>query len=332
MTVVGGGLWWPMDPTNLIFSSGGATIASGRSWGMVCRAPRAGLVTSVGFLVGGVADTVRVSVRSVDPVTGWPTNNEETYYRDLPVTAGAAAWRDVSPTTTGADGGTARLVAAGEPIAIVLRRLNVVATGTVTVSTSFGIAAGVSPTYTVASVAEVTWTKSGRPQLALAIDGTYCYPEQTWFGYGPANIGDPLTTAVIGQEVGARFALPYTALCAGAVMGMRSTLADFEIRLYSGAGSLLASAARTPAQRQGSGSWHPYITWPTDIALSQGVGYRLAVYQAGAGTLSFQCTRMSPLLQAATLPCVATTRTGGGAWTDDLTRWPHFVLSLPSVT
>jgi hypothetical protein len=326
---VGGGVWWPTGPQNFILASQASkAIASSGTSGFVFRAPFSGDITKIGLQLSGPADTVRVSVRLVDLTTGFPVA-AETYYRDFVVPSASPTWMDLSPTDTGADGGGTRTVAVGEPIALMVRRLNTLGGGFVNLNNAGVLGDGES--YTLGASPEPAWGKTtNKPMVALALDGDYVYPAATWFGDGTTSMYAPLTASAIGSEVGGRLVMPFNAMCAGAVMALL-TNADYEIRLYTDAGSLLASKALTDQQHSESGTFHPYVAWPTDVPLVKGDAYRLTAYQTTTGSLKLFCTTMSAAIQAAGVAAIATSR-AGGAWTDDATRFPHLALSLPGIS
>lgn len=293
-------------------------------------APKAGNIHKVHFRTGTVStgDTLRVSFQNVDAL-GYPDNTDD-QYRDLVVdSADDNAWLSTGIISSdGTDGGALRAVSVGERLAVVFKFPSYVAGSLWLQYMSSGSTHG-HTFLAFSNDSGTTWAlQAGTVVAAVEYDdGSMAFlenasPIKTITFQGVLSTSTP-------DEYCLKFRLPFPTRCLG--MSVFGASQDIEMGLYPDSGAALATG--TPLPSSATMGIRRTIMFSSAVDLAANTWYRLSWKPTTASSRSIPVhTLHSAAYREAFSPGLnfaLGTRTDGGAWSDDDTK---FIVATPLIS
>lgn len=319
----------------------GRTLVTGTGTGsrlaIVIRVPKSGTLSGVRIPLATCTapQDVRVAFQNLAATTAFPDNTED-QFRDEP----ASKWvtntimESGLITSDGTDSGSLRTVTAGEALAITLRWVS--ATGT-----------SIQP-----------WIRNGNtaPQSYGSLGYNTRWGASNWFGSDLGFGGVELVYSDGTREVPGwmriqhnitlnthqlswspdEYALKFTARFGGKI-GMlgawwanTSTSANVEWSIYDEASTVLARVSQANVFKNG-GRVPTFQRFLPAITIARDSTYRVSCRPSGANNIDILTTRIDATEQAGhpfgASGCLST-RTNDGAWTDDATKMPFYLIGF----
>lgn len=320
---------------------GGTTLnASGDRIGFVIQCPKAGVLDKFEFRTNAVANNpdngIRPSFQTIDLATGFPDGTQD-QFRDITGTITADTWQVPGlMTSDGTDTGTKRTVAAGELLGCVVDFVSFVASDSFQVAT-LGSTAPIRNQYMAdGSTGAYAMNATNMPILALKYDdGTYAtftlpfWPVQNWnaIATGTGTTPDERALKIV--------ALPLAMRTTG-VWVLGDLDGTIDLVLYNAASGVIDTISLDPDVRNAGNSARQFALWPNGPhTLSAGVVYRVAVKPTSATTCYVETIEVPSSGYMQCLPggsnLILSTRTDGGAWSDDATRRPMITLEINGI-
>jgi hypothetical protein len=325
-----------------IFGTFSSTVldASTEKAALIIQAPKSGTIESVEFIpttgtTVNAASALRVSLQDVSATNGNPDGTQD-QYRDLAGSdLSAGTWVSSGIiSSNGTDGGTKRSVTKGDILSVVWEYQTFTASDVVRLGGVLRGSFSKSDYPYGDSQASGTWTKQDNlPIVAIKYaDGSYVEVAGIW----PAT-GDPTVAYNSGStpdERALRFKLPAAMRVAGAWF-MCDCDGDLEVVLYDNAGTAQRTIAIDKDIRQETTPGYRYVLFSSSIELAANTVYRLAIKPTSATSITLtEVTFNSNAIMAACpggIEMYLSTRTDGGAWTDDTARRPFIGLIIDGV-
>jgi len=312
--------------------------AAGEKLCGIFHAPKAGIITRIGFRLGnvGTGDTLRVSLQDVDAATGLPDGVQD-QYRDVVVGSGDDnLWvRTGIITHNGTDGGTPRTVARDEALAVVVEFPSYVAGSlalslfaAMAVRTAFGM-------QSFHALYTTSWTRYATA-FGFAIeysDGTFAWVPNAFPALTLAMAS--VSTVTAPDEIALRVSLPYPARCVGFWLASNIVAESADVVFYDAASNVLASRTIDKDMVMQAAAGLHGRRWASDVDLARDTVYRLAI-KPTTTTASTIASVILPSNHGVALwdqidgsrELYWSQRTDGGAWADDTLRRPGLGLLL----
>lgn len=306
------------------------------------RVPRSGILEGVriGLSTCTAPQDVRVAFQDIAAATNLPDNVED-QYRVEPASKFVtnAIFESGLITSDGTDGGGRRTVTAGEMLAVTMRWDG--ASGTLITPALYDVNASPQlychPNYTTRWGGSGNWFGSeiNPPCLDLVYEGGIV--ESTgWLSAFASVLQNAHTPASSPDEYALYFIPKFTGTVnrLGAWWNLLSTSVDVEWTIYDAAGNVMERLAQPNNEQGFTGRvpcWSPYFG---DVLLQRGLEYRISVRPTTAANLYAPTSSLTAGKRLAhpfgPVGCLST-RTDNGAWTNDVTKMPYYLIGYSAL-
>lgn len=279
----------------------------------------------MGTVTNAPANGLRVSFQSLDASNN--PDNIESQYRVIPAVI-ATGWQTPGlMTSDGTDGGTKRTVAVGDKVAYVIRFESFLTGNSVQPQGSNSSSGTPIGGYYSASSTNSgsTWNKATDiPLFALKYsDGVYrtvsngsCWPVS-------ANNVRSFNSGSTPDERAMRFQVPFNCRVRG-VMLYVDTDNPTDIILYDASSNVLATVSAVNSWRSEGNPGYVNYVFTTAQTLTRNTTYRLSVKPTSGSNIVLQTASVASAARLGSMPwgseIYSSTRTDGGAWSDDQTE------------
>ncbi len=313
-------------PQAAIYTSSLTLDASDEKVAFVFTIPKSGTISKLGFRTGTVttAQTLRVGLYTVDS-SGNPTT---TQYGSSAYGTQSSPASNTAYTVSLATPATATR---GDKVAIVIEY-----------DSTAGSLAVFCQQYGynnygnyLSEFKDPTWTKSTKNAVHWIeySDGSY-YPI-TWFAASVMSGNYLYNSGSSPDEYGIKVRMPFSGLLYGVGINIYGAMGDYSIKVYDEFSNLLGSQAYGGYWTSiGSSIGYAVIIFASPIKLRAGRVYRVTMMPDSATNVRLYYATILPATAAGMdgwsggQDVVQTSRTDGGAWTDDSTTRPHIHLLL----
>lgn len=318
------------------FNSGNIQAgASGQKIGAVIRVPKSGTLDKFEFLVPLYTgtNTVQVAFQDVGLADGLPDGVNDQFRAGNPPNG---AW--FAPgliTSDGTDGGSKRVVTAGDYLACIAE-FSAYTSGALQMRTYTG-PNGSGPFYNVTHNG-TSWSKgllNVYPGIVLKYDdGSYMAPlSDVLVAFSSITANATFNSGSTPDEVAMRLRMPFRCTVVGAAVNLDDD-EDITIRLYNDADTVLASATNDKDVRGvGAADELVFYTFTAPVTLETGVTYRLSALPNSTTNCRYWDSTYDAAVMGASgggTQWYLSTRTDGGSWTDTTTSRPlgwHLLVS-----
>lgn len=350
-----GGMLLP--PMHRVLAGTGSQVvqltAAGHIFAAVIRVPETGTLNRFVFRTGtnllDGTSVIRMSLQDVNPASGDPDGVVDEYRDVASASLPSDTW--IVPglmTDNGLDGGNKRAVTQGDLLVCAIGYQTFVAADQLEVSNNGAI--GISATVGGLSITF--------PYITENTGGAYAkrnYPLQIALEYSDGSfytLGPDVMPATIGSqgfhsgstpdEIGIKFSLPFPLRVSGAWARLE-VLNPCDIVLYDSDGvGVLNTLSIDPDIRFASPD-HGFWLWPQSINLNANESYRIVVKPTTGAPVNLRYFTVPGLAYMGAIPggtdFVWTSRTNGGAWSDDTVKRPfmglyatHFESAVPFIS
>jgi hypothetical protein len=327
--------------------------ASGHIFAAIIRVPETGTLNRFVFRTASnlldATSVARLSFQDVNPASGDPDGVTDEYRDVVSASLPSDTW--IVPglmTDNGLDGGTKRSVTQGDLLACVIGYQTFVASDQIGVSNNGAL--GIS--------ASVGGLSVGFPYITENTGGSYSkqnYPLQIGLEYSDGSfytLGPDILPATIGSqsfhsgstpdEIGIKFNLPFP-LRVGGAWARLEVLNACDIVLYDDDGVTVLNTLSLDSDIRFATPDHGFWLFSQSINLNANESYRLVVKPTTGSPVNLRYFTVPGLAYMGAIPggtnFVWTSRTNGGAWSDDTVKRPfmglyatHFESDIPFVS
>lgn len=347
LVTVPGGLWLPsgMGTHRVVAPSvgnfGGIADAND-AVAHIFRAPKSGVLEHFEFLLASVstfpATGIRLSWQDVD-ASGFPDGVVDQFaVISVPLASNAWAVPPNALTDDGTSGGTKRTVTRGDLLAAVIDIAPTFSTGNFQNNGHTSSELTGALLFPYSAVFSTAWAKlaSFYPILAVKYDdGSYESIGPMVWPYTANGTTNTFNSGSTPDEYALRFQVPFSAELGGGWINILGG-GDFDIVLYDNASNVLASLSIDKDQLQDSATGRRmYFTFATPVTLSANTVYRLAIKPTTGSNVSIYHLVANSNAVLGAMPAgkefYKSTRTDGGAWSDQDTHWPLIGLNFNAI-
>ncbi len=302
--------------------------ATGERTAVIFQAPKTGTIKGFGFRLGAVTTGKTLKISHENVVSGICDDVSDESFTVAVADTDDNTWKE-------GEWATGRSVTKGEPVAVVIEWNNDADPGNLEIC-YWGSAPGAARNLGMFSKVRHchrtggNWgaASNGFPIAAIKYsDGTYPLAYGVWPIKDAATFNFPSGGSSSPDEIGFKFQVPFACKVGGVWwVGPSSGGNPGNIRLYDGASNVLGGGDAYPEGNTGSGAASVQHLRFADVVLDKDTDYRLAweststfAHQLPPYEITVNASAMREMFEMG-LKMVKTSRTNGGAWTDDPTN------------
>lgn len=300
--------------------------ADGEKAANIFNITTAGTVIGVRFMTGTVTsgDTVKVSMQGVGAdgnpdgtILATATGNKA--YGTVVISTGASGWHTVSFVES-------VTVTQGQAVSIVVEFNSYVSGDFYLSGSSFGFYSSHYHVYS-SFYSSSAWAKSSAYLYSLSLEytGSVFNLVVPHFGCGTTSVN--LSTSTTPDEVGNYFQIPYPCRAIGAYVWMEMDY-DITLSLLNASNTTLANCSLLAKQRVGGSTSMQYGFFDSDpaasVTLAKETWYRIIATPSSGSANVYRVNYVNVAAQMGGFElgtnCYMTSRTNGGAWTNEDTK------------